>query len=560
MILVFLIIVVGVYITNIRVIERQTEAIENELGPIDRNANGLLYFMYTINNTKDEFFEKEFKFQLQVVKDELLLQQDVYKTSYEKMLNLVDNKPELKQDIITVNENYQEFVKNLQDIFTIYDNSELELADLNEETQFQKELAEEKIKTSIQKLQNITVKTNEDRVNAIKTVNSVVDRLRLFMFVAFSLSGIVFISIGIILYISVSQPTKDLAKALTDISEGEGDLTVELTVRRQDELGKIETSFNTFITHIRKVISEVKLTAVNLGDLIDEMNNISTAIATNVKDQAASAEEVSATVEELSASGDQVANSTKVQLESLSTLSGKLEILSGYIDQVSLRLDDTVTMTEGFANKARGGETLLLAMEDSMKKIFNSSAEIQSIVTIIADISEQINLLSLNASIEAARAGDHGKGFAVVADEISKLADATAESLSDIDNLINANNDEIKTGLSNVNQTVDMLSDIIEGFSEIREMMEKLSGVMESQLNMKNDVSKTAADVLSQSESIKLSTEEQQRSMSEIAISIQNINEISQSNAEGVELIADKSKIIQEKSEVLNNEVEFFKV
>jgi methyl-accepting chemotaxis protein len=560
MILVFLVVVIFVYISNIRVIVKQTKAIENELGPIDRNANALLYFMYNMNNTKDVFFEKEFKFQLQGVKEELLLQHDVYNTSYEKMLVLVEQKPEIKTDIEEVNGYYQEFMTNLQEIFKIYDSSELEIDELRSETQFQSELAEERIKSSIAKLQNITVKTNEDRVNAIKTVNTVVDRLRLFMLIAFSTSGIAFFATGLILYMSVSQPTKDLAEALTDISEGEGDLTVELIVRRDDELGKIETSFNTFLSHIRKVISDVKDTAVKLSNLIEEMKETSTSIATNVKDQAAAAEEVSATVEEITAGGEQVAHATKDQLDSLSTLSDKLEILSGHIDQVSQRLEDTVQMTENFADKARGGETLLLAMEESMKKIFNSSAEIQSIVTIIADISEQINLLSLNASIEAARAGDHGKGFAVVADEISKLADATARSLGDIDKLINANNDEIKTGLSNVNQTVEMLSDIIEGFSEIRAMMEKLSGVMESQLSMKNDVSKTAADVLGRSEAIQLSTEEQQLSMSEISQSIQNINEISQSNAEGVEHIAEKSKTIKDMSELLNQEVEFFKV
>jgi methyl-accepting chemotaxis protein len=106
-------------------------------------------------------------------------------------------------------------------------------------------------------------------------------------------------------------------------------------------------------------------------------------------------------------------------------------------------------------------------MDDGMKKIGASSGEMTGIVEIINSISDQINLLSLNAAIEAARAGDAGRGFAVVADAISKLADQTATSIKDIDGLIRANTEEIERGISNARTTIETISGIIEGVESI---------------------------------------------------------------------------------------------
>ena len=134
----------------------------------------------------------------------------------------------------------------------------------------------------------------------------------------------------------------------------------------------------------------------------------------------------------------------------LSELINDMNKLSEIISDVGNITGSTFELTDSISKQVISGEESLKKMNSSLDLIFKSAEDINNIVHIIDDISDRINLLSLNAAIEAARAGDSGRGFAVVADEISKLADQTASSIKEIDNLIKATGLELKKGKDDV--------------------------------------------------------------------------------------------------------------
>jgi len=213
-----------------------------------------------------------------------------------------------------------------------------------------------------------------------------------------------------------------------------------------NEMHNLGVWFNLFISKINEVVKSTLSLSHELFLSSDEMSKAIGDFSENANTQASSTEEIIATVEVLSSGFTVISDRVDEENLSLKAMILRVNELTEIIDNMGDKIRKTQINTDDFTGKARYGEQLLGDMNSSMEKISESSAEAVNIIQIIDDISEKINLLSLNASIEAARAGEHGRGFAVVAQEISKLADQTAVSLKQIDQLIKVNNSEVKKG------------------------------------------------------------------------------------------------------------------
>ncbi len=334
-------------------------------------------------------------------------------------------------------------------------------------------------------------------------------------------------------------------------------LTTRIYDKTHEKLN-IEVENKEHYTRLDTLLDSITKITTDLDDASRLMSATATNFTDNAQNQAASAEEVTATVEEISAGVESVAGSAMDQMHSMMSLMKKLAELSGVSKDMESKIKDTLSLAENIAKQAKLGENSLVEMNEGILKISSSSNQMTGIIGIINDISDQINLLSLNAAIEAARAGDAGRGFAVVADQISKLADQTSSSVKEIDTLIKASDTEITKGLIIVKNTVETNTHIIEGVNAINVMVNTISEFMRRQIQTNTEVNDEADTVRARSEEIKDASAEQKNASVEIVKSIAIISELTQQNAAGAEEMLCNAEEISTIAGNLNKKVNEF--
>jgi methyl-accepting chemotaxis protein len=235
------------------------------------------------------------------------------------------------------------------------------------------------------------------------------------------------------------KPLEIIQTRMQDISEGEGDLTARLEVRGRDEIARLSMAFNHFVENIQGMVQQVVTISSRLASGSLEMNAGMTEIASTAESIAQTAETQRTSVQEATSKVRDIAKSSQVNS---SNVTGALEVFE----------QAQQATTQG----THSVDTAILGM----KAIHENSGQIGRILTVITEIANQTNLLSLNAAIEAAKAGEHGKGFAVVAEEVRKLAERSAMAAKEITGLIQTSNQSIRDGSEMVNAVGLILKEI----------------------------------------------------------------------------------------------------
>lgn len=293
-----------------------------------------------------------------------------------------------------------------------------------------------------------------------------------------------------------ADPIAQVKEASAQLEEG--DLDIKVDKMYQDEIGEMTESFNeaakmleSYIMELNKQLSEVAAGNFDISNDISfkgDFKALEEAITTITDELSMTMGQIMEASKQVSLGSVQLAESAQSLAEGATDQAGAVEELTATIQNIT----ETVIFTSEKANKsyqnadkfkkeAEKSNEDIKSLNQAMDRISDTSKEIANIISEIEDIASQTNLLSLNASIEAARAGDAGKGFAVVADQIGKLAADSADSAVNTRRLIENSLQEIETGNEITAKTTKAIETVIGGITMIAVSAKEISDLSENQ-------------------------------------------------------------------------------
>lgn len=342
----------------------------------------------------------------------------------------------------------------------------------------------------------------------------------------------VLIAIGLWVAMGVARPVHRASNMLNQIASGDADLTRQMPVDTQDEVGQLAKAFNHFVHQLKVLIQAVGDTAKEVTYTAEELNQAAAKTETNTDNQQQSVDMVAAAINQMGATVQEIAQNANETADAAKQASKESH-------DGQLVVNTTVDGINSLFDKMQGASKVITTLATDV-------GEISTVLAVIKGISEQTNLLALNAAIEAARAGEQGRGFAVVADEVRTLAQRTHESTEEINTMVLKLQNGAQDAVSAMNSGIETAQDSVESADTAGKSLAKITQA----INAITDLSMQVATA----------TEEQSSVVNELNNHILNIKTMSDDTAQETKTVSKKCKELTDASGRLNGMVSQFKL
>ncbi len=442
-------------------------------------------------------------------------------------------------EIIAIDSTVKEGVENLKDLLKKYYATARDLTVKMVEENLDAKQAAVEAKTMQKQLKRLSHTLNAFRsssydrfVSSLEETKKASSRALQVGLIISVVVAIVVALVGYFISTVVVSNISRVTRSLRDMEKGEGDLSQRIDITGNDELGELVAAFNGFVEKLQGIIGHIMGSTAQLASAAEEMAAVSESSTRSSAQQQSEVSQVATAMNEMAATVQEVSRNAAHAADAAQDASNQAN------DGLKV-VDLTISSINSLANAVEEASEVINQLE-------NDTGNIGVVLEVIRGISEQTNLLALNAAIEAARAGEQGRGFAVVADEVRTLASRTQESTLEIQNMI----EKLQSGASQA----------VEVMETGREQADKSVGHARQAGESLGGITQAVVSISDMNAQIATASEEQTAVAEEINQNIVNISQLGEDAVSSAQQTSAASEELARLSSELQGLVGQFKV